>query len=191
MKRIHALLAAAGLLAALSAWRAFTAPEEPAPGSRAPAPWLPLRAETGVGTFRLPPDLEARGERIDAELLNLGSAHPWAGSYYAGDHLGSNNFLSVAPEAGFVFVTSGCMGIYGLAAGTVHAREDGLELVAQSCTPGLLLPQRLVPIVCADGLFLVRPADLPAFRDASACDLDVLVEDHLLRDPEGALARFR
>src|SRR6266581_3002863 len=55
----------------------------------------------------------AKGMRaqIVSELKKLQN-HPWAGEYYAGDGLGVNTTLSIAPKSGFVFEWHGCLGLY-------------------------------------------------------------------------------
>jgi len=57
-------------------------------------------------------------ERILAEIQNLGP-HDWAGDYYAGDGLGVNITLSLAPTSGYVFEWHGCLGLYDRNYGTV------------------------------------------------------------------------
>ena len=49
--------------------------------------------------------------------------HPWAGEYYAGDGLGMNLRLWVAPRAGAAFQWHGCLGLYEQNFGT--AKSDG------------------------------------------------------------------
>ena len=48
---------------------------------------------------------------ILAEIKRLGY-HEWAGEYYAGDGLGVNTSLTIAPHSGYVFEWHGCMGLY-------------------------------------------------------------------------------
>ncbi len=50
-------------------------------------------------------------EQIAKEVKTLRN-HPWAGEYYAGDGLGVNTFLTIAPKSGFVFEWHGCLGLY-------------------------------------------------------------------------------
>jgi hypothetical protein len=49
--------------------------------------------------------------QILAEVKGLG-AHEWAGEYYAGDGLGVNTTLAIAPKSGYVFEWHGCLGLY-------------------------------------------------------------------------------
>ncbi len=49
--------------------------------------------------------------KIRAELKKLGE-HEWAGEYYAGDGLGVNTWVAIAPESGYVFEWHGCLGLY-------------------------------------------------------------------------------
>lgn len=56
--------------------------------------------------------------KVLAELKKLG-AHDWAGDYYAGDGLGVNTSLMVAPNSGYLFEWHGCGGLYDRNCGTV------------------------------------------------------------------------
>lgn len=67
-------------------------------------------------------------ERIRAEIDALG-AHDWAGDYYAGDGLGVNMALLLAPDAGFVFEWHGCLRLYDRNYGAVASEGDRLRLV--------------------------------------------------------------
>ena len=58
-------------------------------------------------------------------------SHPWAGEYYAGDGLGVNTTLLIAPDAGFVFEWHGCLGLYDRNFGKVAWSNSVIEL---SCT---------------------------------------------------------
>jgi hypothetical protein len=62
-----------------------------------------------------------------AELERL-DGHPWAGEYFAGDGLGVNRSLTLAPEAGFTFTWTGCLGLYDRNFGAVSARGQELRL---------------------------------------------------------------
>src|SRR5262245_32032 len=50
-------------------------------------------------------------DKIRAEVKSLGE-HEWAGEYYAGDGLGVNTSLAIAPKSGYVFEWHGCLGLY-------------------------------------------------------------------------------
>jgi hypothetical protein len=67
----------------------------------------------------------ARIDAVRAEIDRLGD-HQWAGAYYMGDGLGVNVSLNLAPESGFTFVWTGCLGIYDYNYGPIEEREDGL-----------------------------------------------------------------
>ena len=66
-------------------------------------------------------------ERIQEEIKTL-SKHVWAGEYYAGDGLGMNVYLSLAPKAGYVYEWHGCMGLYDRDYGAVEEKEGRLHL---------------------------------------------------------------
>lgn len=53
--------------------------------------------------------LEEGGERIQAAIKKAGPRHPWAGRYYKGDGLGTNDSLLLSPAGEFSFESHGCM----------------------------------------------------------------------------------
>jgi len=57
-------------------------------------------------------------QKILAEVKRLGE-HEWAGEYYAGDGLGVNTSVVIAPKSGYVFEWHGCLGLYDRNYGTV------------------------------------------------------------------------
>jgi hypothetical protein len=73
--------------------------------------------------------LQKRESAIQNEIDELKS-HPWAGRYLYGGPFSSFQ-LTIAPESGFAFSSSGCVGIYGLNYGTVQATDGMLKLVPQ------------------------------------------------------------
>jgi len=72
-------------------------------------------------------EAKRRSEAIRAETAELPAEH-WAGEYYAGDGLGVNLSLYLAPEAGFVFEWHGCLGLYDRNLGRVTWKGDHLTL---------------------------------------------------------------
>src|SRR5262245_43325767 len=62
---------------------------------------------------------EAQRTAILAEVATLAD-HAWAGKYYAGDGMGENVSLALAPRAGFVFEWHGCLGLYDRNFGAVE-----------------------------------------------------------------------
>jgi hypothetical protein len=73
--------------------------------------------------------LQKRESVIQNEIDELKS-HPWGGRYLYGGPFSSFQ-LTIAPESGFAFSSSGCMGIYGLNYGTVQATDGLLKLDPQ------------------------------------------------------------
>lgn len=65
-----------------------------------------------------------RYEHIQHEIESLPN-HEWAGSYYHGDGLGVNASLTMAPSNGFVFVWTGCLGVYDRNYGDVTHTDRG------------------------------------------------------------------
>jgi hypothetical protein len=52
----------------------------------------------------------------------------WAGEYYFGDGLGVNVRALIAPQGGFIFSWTGCLGLYDVNFGSVRAQDDRLTL---------------------------------------------------------------
>lgn len=52
--------------------------------------------------------LEVGSARIDASIKKAGPRHPWAGRYYKGDGLGTNESLLLSPAGEFSFESHGC-----------------------------------------------------------------------------------
>ena len=50
----------------------------------------------------------SKRQAILAELKRLGD-HEWAGEYYAGDGVGVNTSVVIAPHSGYVFEWHGCL----------------------------------------------------------------------------------
>lgn len=66
-------------------------------------------------------------EQILAEIQELGE-HEWAGDYYAGDGLGFNRSLILAPRSGYAFTSHGCLGVYDRNHGAVASTDGRLQL---------------------------------------------------------------
>src|SRR2546423_2772553 len=64
---------------------------------------------------------------ILAEIKKLKS-HEWAGEYYAGDGLGVNTSLVIAPKSGYVFEWHGCLGLYDRNYGAVTCKNGRIQL---------------------------------------------------------------
>jgi hypothetical protein len=71
---------------------------------------------------------EAQTKRVLREIRHLGS-HDWAGEYQYGDGLGVNVKLTLAPENGFVFTWTGCLGLYDLNYGDVEFTQGTVKLL--------------------------------------------------------------
>ena len=69
-------------------------------------------------------------EPIEIELKTL-SDHPWAGEYYLGDGL-DNNYMSIAPHAGFLYMHRGDIGLCYANYGAVVERDGKLRLSFRS-----------------------------------------------------------
>lgn len=73
--------------------------------------------------------LHTRESVIQNEIDQLKS-HPWAGRYEYGSPV-SSFWLTIAPQSGFAFSSSGCVGIYGLNYGSVQEADGLLKLVPE------------------------------------------------------------
>ena len=71
--------------------------------------------------------VEAKWQRIVDEIATL-QDHPWAGTYYEGDRLGTNITLTLAPENGFTITWYGCLGLYDQNHGTVDWDSEIVKL---------------------------------------------------------------
>ena len=118
------------------------------------------------------PNLEARRERIEAELETLERepkpeghwANEWAGSYCEGDGLGMNVRIKIAPDAGVTYTWHGCLGLYdGNHGDIVRVFDDGVE-VDLAIDPALggyrSIDTRLYFVRWGDQRFLVPKANM-------------------------------
>jgi hypothetical protein len=60
---------------------------------------------------------KSKRQAILGEIKKLAD-HEWAGDYYAGDGLGVNTSVVIAPHSGYVFEWHGCLGLYDRNYGT-------------------------------------------------------------------------
>lgn len=95
-------------------------------------------------------------------------AWPWSGQYYAGDGLGFNLRLAIAPKAGVVFWRYGCMGLYDLNYGSFQEKDGYMRLSFQEKNvedPGNMvgLCPVLVPIRWGDRRYLIPETEMIAF----------------------------
>lgn len=65
--------------------------------------------------------------KIEAEIKSI-PAHPWAGAYLAGDGLGVNTYLTLAPKSGYVFEWHGCLGLYDRNYGPIQVTNNTVTL---------------------------------------------------------------
>ena len=72
-------------------------------------------------------EAKSKRETIFAEVKKLG-VHHWAGEYYAGDGLGVNTSLVLAPGSGYVFEWHGCLGMYDRNYGPVAWNDGRIRL---------------------------------------------------------------
>jgi hypothetical protein len=103
--------------------------------------------------------------KIASELKALPN-HPWAGEYYAGDGLGVNMSLDLAPKSGFVFEWHGDVGLYDRNYGSVDWTNNRLHLIFtfENKRQGFegIAPD-LIPVPWGDRRYLVPADDVVGF----------------------------
>jgi hypothetical protein len=104
---------------------------------------------------------------IAAEAKSLPD-HAWAGRYYTGDGLGMNVSLMVAPQSGFLWYWTGCLGMYGLNHGGVSVNDRGqlvLQPVKTGAEQGMGVGSVYWPVQWGDHRFLVEEGAEQQFAD--------------------------
>jgi hypothetical protein len=107
----------------------------------------------------------SKRQAIAAEIKNLGG-HEWAGEYYAGDGLGVNTSLFIAPDSGYVFEWHGCLGLYDRNYGAV-VRTNGrirLSFTFENQRKGFQgIAPELVPISWGSRRYIIPADDVVGF----------------------------
>lgn len=110
-----------------------------------------------------------RFEAIEKEIAAL-TDHPWAGTYYHGNGLSANARLTLAPMNGFVFIRTGCLGVYDRNYGEVVPTKHGsLRLVFrfENNRDGFRgVAPELIPVPWGERQYLVRADDVVGFCNA-------------------------
>jgi hypothetical protein len=104
-------------------------------------------------------------EKILAEIKKLKN-HQWAGDYYAGDGLGVNTSLAIAPDTGFVFEWHGCLGLYDRNYGGVAWTNGRIHLsfTFENQREGFQgIAPALIPISWGSRRYLVPADDIVGF----------------------------
>jgi hypothetical protein len=116
--------------------------------------------------------IQARKAKILAEIEALGGRHPWAGEYFAGNGLGRNFSLWIAPRAGFAYEWHGCVGLYDRNCGKVlqgsrlklRCRfpndDDDFHVIAE------IVPAELIPLAWGERMYLLAPTEVIGFCNA-------------------------
>jgi hypothetical protein len=119
-------------------------------------------------------DFAQRTAAIEAEI-GVGSEAEWAGEYGFGDGLGVNVRLALAPEGGFIFIWTGCLGVYGRSYGSVEFHDGRLALEhARPNEPGAFggFSKVLVPVSWGDRRYLIGEEQLGNFVNAVNAGLE-------------------
>jgi len=104
-------------------------------------------------------------KNIASELKAIPN-HPWAGEYYAGDGLGVNMALCVAPRSGFVFEWHGCLGLYDRNYGAATWTNDRVHLsfTFENKQQGFQgIAPDLIPVPWGKRRYLVPAGDMVGF----------------------------
>jgi hypothetical protein len=109
-------------------------------------------------------DIDPRRERIEAEAVALGPAHPWAGTYYRGG-LGCIELLTLAPDEGYQYTDHGCLGLYRADHGWVALSAGHLVLRASMLCCPPLQRREFVVVDLGPRRYLVEPDQLIEFAN--------------------------
>jgi hypothetical protein len=114
-------------------------------------------------------DAESTAKRkrqaILAEIKGI-EGNEWAGEYYAGDGLGVNTSVVIAPKSGYVFEWHGCLGLYDRNYGDVTWTNGRVRLsfTFENEREGLQeLPTELIPISWGPRRYLIPADDVVGF----------------------------
>ena len=93
-------------------------------------------------------------ETIKAEIGTLNN-HPWAGEYYLGDGL-ENNYMTIAPHAGFLYMHRGDIGPYYDNYGAVEEKDGKLRLsLSLPYEKYLGFAKELIPVAWGERKYLI------------------------------------
>ena len=110
----------------------------------------------------------SKRQKIFTEIRQL-KEHDWAGEYYAGDGLGVNVSLAIAPKAGYVFEWRGCLGLYDRNYGAVTWTNGriGLSFTFENKRMGFQgIAPELIPISWGSRVYLIPANDVAGFCNA-------------------------
>jgi len=112
-------------------------------------------------------EMTAKNKRneILAEIKKL-ETHEWAGEYYAGDGLGVNTSIVIAPKSGYVFEWHGCSGLYDRNYGAVAWTNGRIHLsfTLKNEREGFQgIAPELIPIAWGKRHYLIPADDIPGF----------------------------
>jgi hypothetical protein len=114
---------------------------------------------------------------IQREIAGLRD-HAWSGSYYHGDGLGSNAHLTLAPQNGFVFITTGCLGVYDRNYGSVKIQHDGLIRFVPAINSASMTYMAIIPVQWGKRHYLISEEEMPRFCGSVNCQLEPRKELH-------------
>jgi hypothetical protein len=108
---------------------------------------------------------KSKQQAILAEIKKL-TNHAWAGEYYAGDGLGVNTSVVIAPKSGYVFEWHGCLGLYDRNYGAVVWTNDRIRLsfTFDNQRKGFQgIAEELIPVSWGSRRYLIPADDLIGF----------------------------
>ena len=140
------------------------------------------------------PNVAARIADAKAEIASL-PGHPWAGEYFAGDGLGMNLRLWLAPRTGAAFQWHGCLGLYEQNFGTVESNGPYLSIdwKIENDDP-YVTDTRYVVTPFRNSIFLVPAHDVHRFclaaRNVSPMPMMVLSSQSPRNQPTASTTRI-
>lgn len=129
---------------------------------------------------------ETYNKRIAREIRVLGGRHPWAGRYYAGDGLGMNDAIELAPESGYTATSHGDVGDMTKERGSV-VEHDGRLVFSNGWSEYKWVPRELVIVRWSARTYLIPPDRMLSFANAVNSGMEPRFEDHgmfLLRETD-------
>ena len=168
---------------ALACLLLLAAPLAAEPSTQPAVDWTPLPAPYGH-------QLEGRAAALEEAILTEAADSPadWAGRYYRGDGLGSNDHVVVAPTHGTLMTNSGCLGIYGLEHGAVERLGDGSIRANTIDSRGERGEHRWWPVVLEGRRYLVQTDEVVEFANGVNSGITVFLRWRTLAtdEPEDA-----
>lgn len=122
--------------------------------------WFSFVVYLAPDSFWMEYQAQVRRSALRAEIEKPNAA-TWAGEYRPGGRR-SGYELIVAPQAGYLYESQGCMGLDGRSYGQVTEEKDRIRFAFWSSSPRGLSPE-LVPVTWGERHYLIPPEELKEF----------------------------